>query len=98
MDVLKNPMYYALTGPHAGLAESRGRAVRYPAQVAPFLGVPDEPTEQDWADAAELLGAGNSAALMRPDLPLPEFIKLDRQFDLVQLVAPEVVRCRRHRA
>ena len=89
MDVLKNPMYYALTGPHAGLAESRGRAVRYQAQVAPFLGVPDEPTEQDWADAAELLGAGHSAALMRPDLPLPEFLKLDRQFDLVQLTAPE---------
>ena len=89
MDVLKNPMYYALTGEHAGLAESQGRAVRYPAQVAPFLGLPDDPTEQDWADAAELLGADHAAALMRPDLPLPAFIKLVQQFDLVQLVAPE---------
>ncbi|MEU0089093.1 GNAT family N-acetyltransferase [Kribbella sp. NPDC006257] len=89
MDVLKNPMYYALTGEHADLAESQGRAVRYPAQVAPFLGLPDDPTEQDWADAAELLGADHAAALMRPDLPLPAFIKLVQQFDLVQLVAPE---------
>ncbi len=69
---LTNPTYAALTGPHADLAEARGRAVRYPAEVAPFLGLPDEPTEQDWADAAELLGAGHLAALMRPDLPLPE--------------------------
>ncbi|WP_238157962.1 GNAT family N-acetyltransferase [Kribbella voronezhensis] len=89
MDVLKNPMYYALTGTHSGLAETQGRACRYPAQVAPFLGLPDEPTEQDWADAASLLGVGHSAALMRPELPLPENFKLVQQFDLVQLVAPE---------
>jgi ribosomal protein S18 acetylase RimI-like enzyme len=57
--------------------------------MAPFLGLPDDPTEQDFADAAELLGPGHSAALMRPDLPLPESVKLVQQFDLVQLVAPE---------
>jgi ribosomal protein S18 acetylase RimI-like enzyme len=87
--VLTNPAYYALTGPHARLAENRGRARRYPTDVAPFLGLPDEPVEQDWADAAELLGAGHSAALMRPELPLPDSFKLDKQFGLVQFVAPE---------
>ena len=86
--MLTNPVYAALTGPHATFAETRGAARRYPTAVAPFLGLPDDPTDQDWADAATLLGPGTTAALMRPDLPLPETFKLDRQFDLVQFVAP----------
>ncbi|MFI5708826.1 GNAT family N-acetyltransferase [Kribbella sp. NPDC051620] len=87
--VLLNPSYYALTGPHAGLAESRGRVRRYPPEVAPFLGLPDDVTDQDWADAAELLGAGHSAAYKRLDLPLPSSFKLVQQFGLVQFVAPD---------
>jgi ribosomal protein S18 acetylase RimI-like enzyme len=86
--VLTNPVYAALTGPHATFAETRGNARCYPAAVAPFLGLPDEPSGRDWADAAELLGAGTTAALIRPDLPIPDSFKLDRQFDLVQFVAP----------
>jgi len=86
--VLTNPVHAALTGPHATFAETRGNARCYPAAVAPFLGLPDEPSGQDWADAAELLGAGTTAALIRPDLPIPDTFKLDRQFDLVQFVAP----------
>jgi len=86
---LTNPTYAALTGPQAHLAEARGRAVRYQAEVAPFLGLPDEPTEQDWADAAELVGPGQVVALMRPDLPLPESFKLDQQLGLVQFFAPD---------
>ncbi|MGY4770455.1 GNAT family N-acetyltransferase (plasmid) [Kribbella sp. CWNU-51] len=87
--MLTNPVYATLTGPHATFAETRGNARRYPTAAAPFLGLPDNPTDQDWADAATLLGPGTTAALMRPDFPLPEIFKLDRQFDLVQFVAPE---------
>jgi len=83
------PGYAALTGPNAVFAESRGNAVRYLPEIAPFMALPPEPTEQDWVDAAALLGPGTSAALMRPEFALPEFFKLDRQFDLVQFVAPE---------
>ncbi|MER7245049.1 GNAT family N-acetyltransferase [Kribbella sp. NPDC000426] len=86
---LQNPVYAALTGPHSHLAEVRGNARRYPSAVAPFLALPDEPTEQDWADAAVLLGPGTTGALMRPDFPIPASLKLDRQFDLVQFVAPD---------
>jgi ribosomal protein S18 acetylase RimI-like enzyme len=85
---LRNPAYAALTGPHAHLAETCSNARSYPKAIAPFLGLPDEPTEQDWADAAALLGPGTTAALMRPELPVPDTFKLDRQFDLVQFVAP----------
>jgi ribosomal protein S18 acetylase RimI-like enzyme len=86
--MLTNPVYGALTGPHASFAEIRGNARRYPAAVAPFLGLPDEPTAADWADAAELLESGGPAALMRPEFPVPDGIKLDKMFDLVQFVAP----------
>ena len=85
---LQNPVYAALTGPHASFAEVRGNARRYPSAVAPFLGLPDELTAADWADAAELLKTGGPAALMRPEFPVPDGIKLDRIFDLVQFVAP----------
>lgn len=89
MDLLTNPVYYALAGAHSGLAEVQGRARRYPSQVAPFLGLPDDLTAQDWSDAAELVGVGHTAALMRPELPIPANFKLVQQFDLVQFVAPE---------
>ncbi|MFF1820241.1 GNAT family N-acetyltransferase [Kribbella sp. NPDC058245] len=86
---LRNPTYDALTGPHAVFAESRGNARRYQPEVAPFLGLPADPTDQDWADLAALLGPGSGGAIMAPDQPLPEPFKLDKQFDLVQFVAPD---------
>ncbi|GAA1598174.1 GNAT family N-acetyltransferase [Kribbella sancticallisti] len=87
--VLTNPAYYALSAAHAGLAETRGRVRLYPQEVGPFLGLPDDVTDQDWADAAAMLDAGQSVALMRPDLPIPDTFTVDRRFDLIQFVAPE---------
>ncbi|MFG1905274.1 GNAT family N-acetyltransferase [Kribbella sp. NPDC048928] len=87
--VLLNPVFGALTGPHASFAEVRGNARRYPAAVAPFLGMPDELTDADWADAAELLRSGGPGAMMRPEFEVPDGIKIDRVFDLVQFVAPD---------
>ncbi|HEY3562502.1 MAG TPA: GNAT family N-acetyltransferase [Kribbella sp.] len=88
MTVLTNPVYAALTGPHASFAEVRGNARRYPTAVAPFLGLPDDPTAADWADAAQLLGPGASAALMRPEFEVPDGFKLELMIDLVQFTAP----------
>ncbi|HZX05895.1 GNAT family N-acetyltransferase [Kribbella sp.] len=87
--ILRNPVYAALTGPHASFADVSGNARRYPAAVAPFLGMPDELTDADWADAAELLRAGGPAALMRPEFEVPDGIKIDKVFDLVQFTAPD---------
>ncbi|VVJ21099.1 Acetyltransferase [Amycolatopsis camponoti] len=55
---LDNPAWASLTGPHARFAERRGRVVRYLEDVAPFLGLPGDPDEQDWRDVAELAGPG----------------------------------------
>jgi ribosomal protein S18 acetylase RimI-like enzyme len=83
-----NPVHAALTGPHAALAEVRGNARRYPPAMAPFLALPDDPTAADWADAAELVGSGQTAALMRPELPVPDSFKTTMLIDLVQFAAP----------
>ena len=85
---LQNSVYAALSGPHSTFAEVRGNARRYPTAVAPFLGLPDDPTDEDWADAAELLGPGTSGALMRPALPIPDGFKVVFDLDVVQFVAP----------
>lgn len=55
---LDNPARTSLLGPHAHLAERRGEVLRYPADVSPFVALPDEPDEQTWLDVAALLGPG----------------------------------------
>jgi ribosomal protein S18 acetylase RimI-like enzyme len=55
---LDNPVLRSLTGAHARLALTQGRAVRYPADMSPFAALPGEPCAADWADAARLLGPG----------------------------------------
>ncbi|SNQ49596.1 putative acetyltransferase (Partial) [Frankia canadensis] len=55
---LDNPARAALLGPHAHLAIRRGSVLRYPADVTPFIALPDEPDAETWRDAAALLGPG----------------------------------------
>jgi ribosomal protein S18 acetylase RimI-like enzyme len=85
---LLNPAFAALSGPHSSFAEVRGNVRVYPSDVAPFLGLPDEPSAQDWADAAVLIGPGRVVAIKHPDLVVPDTFKVDLAIDLVQFVAP----------
>lgn len=62
--MLDNPVYHALTGPHAALAVRAGRALRYPAAVAPFGALPADPDDADWAALATL--AAPDVALIAP--------------------------------
>ncbi|MEU5538012.1 GNAT family N-acetyltransferase [Streptomyces sp. NPDC020362] len=64
--ILDNPALASLTGPHARFAEQRGRVLRYPVDVSPWLGLPAEPDADDWADLAALAGPGC-------EVPLPGF-------------------------
>jgi len=57
---LDNPVLTSLTGAHRHLARTHGRATRYPADVSPFCALPDEPDAADWADAARLVGPGET--------------------------------------
>ncbi|MFF6785131.1 GNAT family N-acetyltransferase [Streptomyces sp. NPDC012510] len=64
--VLDNPALASLTGPHAHFAERRGRVLRYPLDVSPWLALPDEPDADDWADLAALAGPG-------AEVPIPAY-------------------------
>ncbi|WP_163549411.1 GNAT family N-acetyltransferase [Candidatus Frankia nodulisporulans] len=55
---LDNPVRAALLGPQAHLAEGHGAVLRFPPDVCPFLGLPDEPDLAAWHEAAHLLGPG----------------------------------------
>ncbi|MGX1669483.1 GNAT family N-acetyltransferase [Streptomyces sp. NPDC055400] len=83
---LDNPAYASLTGPHARFAEWRGRIVRYPLDVTPWLALPDEPGPGDWADLAALAGPGGTVPLLGTRTAPPEGWELTMSMDGVQLV------------
>jgi ribosomal protein S18 acetylase RimI-like enzyme len=86
----ENPAYASLCGAHARLAQVRGRARRYPADVAPFLALPTPPSAQDWRDAAGLVEPGSFVAGRYGDAELPQGWRAVRAFDLVQMVEQRV--------
>jgi ribosomal protein S18 acetylase RimI-like enzyme len=85
-----NPAYASLCGSHAQFAQVRGRARRYPADVAPFLALPTPPTEQDWRDAADLVAPGTYVAGRYGSGELPDGWRAVQAFDLVQMIEERV--------
>ncbi|MEU7577133.1 GNAT family N-acetyltransferase [Streptomyces sp. NPDC041068] len=83
---LDNPAYAALTGPHAHFAEWRGRVARYPLDVSPWLALPDDVTDADWADLAALAGPGAEVPLPGVTLDPPDGWELTFEMPGVQLV------------
>ena len=79
MNLLDNPVWHALTGPHRAHALGRGAARHYPRDIAPFSAIA-EPSEQVYADLAADLPANTEARLFRPSVePLPDgWEELDR--------------------
>lgn len=88
--LLDNPAYASLCGAHARLAQVRGRARRYPADVAPFLALPSSPSAQDWRDAAGLLAPGTYAAGLYGGGELPDGWLAVQAFALVQMIEDRV--------
>jgi ribosomal protein S18 acetylase RimI-like enzyme len=87
---LDNPAYASLCGAHARLAQVRGRARRYPADVAPFLALPSSPSAQDWQDAAGLVAPGTYVATRYQGAAPPDGWRAVQAFDLVQMVEERV--------
>jgi ribosomal protein S18 acetylase RimI-like enzyme len=87
---LDNPAYASLCGAHARLAQVRGLVRRYPADVAPFLGLPSTPSAQDWRDAADLVAPGTYVASRYSGADLPDGWQAIQAFDLVQMVEERV--------
>jgi ribosomal protein S18 acetylase RimI-like enzyme len=88
--LLDNPAYMSLGGAHARLAQAKGRARRYPADVAPFIALPSPPSAQDWRDAAALVEPGTYVAGRHGAAELPDGWRAVQAFDLVQMVEQRV--------
>jgi GNAT superfamily N-acetyltransferase len=87
---LDNPVYAALTGAQLRFAEVCGQAVRYAADVAPFLALPREPSARDWVDAAHLVACGTYVAVQRPSGETPENWKVVRELEVLQMLEDHV--------
>jgi ribosomal protein S18 acetylase RimI-like enzyme len=84
--VLDNPALTSLTGPHARFAERRGRVLRYPVDVSPWLALPDDPGAEDWTDLAELAGPGAEVPLAGFGGEIPQGWEVTFRVAGVQLV------------
>ncbi|MFF3489234.1 GNAT family N-acetyltransferase [Streptomyces sp. NPDC002701] len=83
---LDRPAWASLAGPHAHFAERRGRVLRYPVDVSPWLALPDEPDAADWADVAVLAGPGQDVALPAFRGEVPDGWEVSWHVDGVQFV------------
>jgi ribosomal protein S18 acetylase RimI-like enzyme len=72
MHVLDNPVWHALTGTHATVAEHAGLAARYAPDVEAFAALADDPTPEAWDALSRLIGPGATAILARRELHVPE--------------------------
>lgn len=84
---LDNPVWHALTTQHAGFAVVAGRAVRYPAEVAPF-GAVGEPSAGAAGELASLIGDDESLFLVGVAPPAATGRSLERQKAVTQMVCP----------
>jgi ribosomal protein S18 acetylase RimI-like enzyme len=84
--VLDNPVRASLLGPHARFAVQHGSVVRYPPDVCPFTGLPDEPDARASADLATLAGPGATAAVSAPRVEPPPGWEVVADVPAVQLV------------
>jgi ribosomal protein S18 acetylase RimI-like enzyme len=87
INILDNPVWHALTGPHDVHALGRGKARHYPRDMAPFSAIA-EPSDATYADLAADLPAATEARLFRPDVePLPNGWEEIGRFPMLQMVA-----------
>lgn len=66
MDVLDNPVWWALTGPQASFGMVRDSVARFHPDVSVFGAFDQQPDGRRWADLVELIGPGASVALTGP--------------------------------
>lgn len=88
--VLDNPIWASLTSRHRALALRHGEVLRYPADIAPFLGVPRG--AMDAATALDaLVPSGDTVLLLGPTPKVPVGWRLQGPTLLAQMVCPEPV-------
>jgi GNAT superfamily N-acetyltransferase len=89
MHVLDNPVWHALTGTHAPLAERVGSAARYQSDVTVFSALDDGGAAAAWNDLRDLVGAGGFAVLARNGLEVPDGWTVESMIACRQMVLPD---------
>jgi ribosomal protein S18 acetylase RimI-like enzyme len=88
--VLDNPVWHALTGPHAAFAIGDGKARHYPRDMVPFSAIA-EPTPAAYRDLAADLPPNTEARLHRPsDEPVPPGWDKIAAYPMLQMVADRI--------
>lgn len=82
---LDNPVWHSLTSSHANLAIGKGLARRYPAEVAPFVGV-ESASAQAADEMLKLVEPGERVGLVGLIPKLGEDWRLDHAFEVRQYV------------
>jgi ribosomal protein S18 acetylase RimI-like enzyme len=92
MEALDNPVWHALTGPHAAFSEGSSLALRYQTDVCPFAALPDEVGPDAWDALRALVGPGNVTLLFRPAaVDLPPGWEITLALTGLQMVATEPI-------
>ncbi len=103
MEPLDNPVWQALTGPHATVAEGGEFARRYRPEYSVWCAVHDDADPAAWAEMRSIVGPGG-AALFSGFPTHPERWTVEREFRIRQLVLDDPIgdsthdRLRTHRA
>lgn len=93
-DILDNPSWHALTGPHAPFAIGDDLVRRYPPEVAPFVAVRSWDDPRVWDALAELVGPDAEVGLSGTDDPPPPGWEILGHGAGVQMVETDVLATR----
>ncbi|AGZ43172.1 GNAT family N-acetyltransferase [Actinoplanes friuliensis] len=90
MEHLDNPVWAALTGPQAALADRYDRSARFPDEISMFAGLEDPLDPAAWRDLGALAGPGGEVLVAVPALAPPDGWVLTGGASGVQMVGTEV--------
>src|SRR5205085_8865421 len=91
VEPLDNPVWHALTGPHARFCDGTGVAVRYDPEVAPFAALPDDPPGDAWETLGRLVAGGAAVVFRGDDLAVPDEWNVPMRLPGLQMVATATI-------
>jgi predicted GNAT family acetyltransferase len=87
-DLLCNPIWHSLSSCHANFAQGNHLAKRYPEDIGPLAGIPEQ-TEETWeALKALMLPGQNSVLFLNEPARCAAGLTLTVQFPLEQMICP----------
>ncbi len=90
MNPLDSPVWHALTGPHAKVAEGGNHARRYRPEFTVWCALQPEPDRAAWDELSSIVGDGGVALLSGPPSDLHDW-EIIRSFPILQMVLDEQV-------